>query len=95
MSKGRFLAFDKGSQVFVMGIYARNLEEAEVIASDLLKRDLDLHPYRKPSGWADNGGLYLTKDSKYGVKYWCKVCGRECLGLGLRNHKSTCVYYGE
>ena len=47
----------------------------------------------KPSGWKD-GGRYWTNDkSKYGVRYICKVCGRECLGVGSveRNHRPTCT----
>ena len=55
---------------------------------------------KKPSGWKDKGGFggdkYYTKDTKYGVKYMCKFCGKSNVGIdfsGRHMHWKSCPHY--
>lgn len=89
---GRFLVFLRGERLPFLGLYARGLGGADGLVKELGLGDVKVLPYSKPSGWTDNGGLYLTKNSALGVCYWCKACGRQTLGLGLNNHATTCNY---
>jgi hypothetical protein len=50
---------------------------------------------KRPSGWKGNpGDKFWTKDSKFGVKYKCQECGKECLGTyckdDFHHHKKDC-----
>ena len=55
-------------------------------------RHLDFR-FDKPSGWKGkkrDDSTYYTKSTKYGVKYKCKWCGKESLGIGAYNHWRWC-----
>lgn len=93
----RFIIYIYGSwQTSIFGIKAKTDREALETAKDLFNReDLVAIQYKVPSGWKESGGLFYTKNSKYGVNYMCKACGRKTLGIGLSNHYSTCTYKRE
>lgn len=47
----------------------------------------------KPSGWkGTKESTWYTKDSAYGVRYMCPVCGKKNLGIGERHrmHFNDC-----
>lgn len=100
MKQGRYLVY-RGQAVRavfglesrpIAGIYARGQEGAEKLASELFEGPVTVEPYKLKSGWTDNGGLYLTKGSKHGLRYICKCCGKENLGVGAYNHWAWCPY---
>jgi len=50
--------------------------------------------FDKPSGWKgrkrDDKSVYYTNNTKFGVKYMCKLCGKKQLGIGGYNHWPWC-----
>ena len=49
--------------------------------------------YKRP-GWKASG-VYWVKISKSGMRYICAYCGREALGLGMRNHCDDCSWFSK
>jgi hypothetical protein len=97
MSKGRYLVIlptPARENNIIAGLYASGYAKAEIAARELFGPTARVKQYVLRAGWKDNGGLYLTKETKYGVRYICKACGHENLGIGGgRNHRGTCNYH--
>jgi hypothetical protein len=80
----------------IAGLYARTYERAVEIAQELFGPDVLVAHYEVPSGWKDHGGLFLVNEhGSKGVRYMCKVCGRNVLGNGgsRHNHWRACPFH--
>lgn len=88
----RYYVFDTFLKLNVGGLYSKSYEDAEAQA----KKDFGQHCYVRSLAavrgtWKEGSSdLFWTRDSQYGVKYKCKVCGKENLGRGAYNHWPEC-----
>lgn len=95
-NKSRWLVFSRNdSRRALVGFYARGFEKARNLSEELFPGDeFYVVQFKLQSGWKDFNpkSLYFTKDSTYGMRYLCKACGRETLGLGSYNHCDWCPH---
>lgn len=103
MSKARYLVFSVSTKLRreqpLAGLYAKSHTEAlKVAQEDFPSLKVEVHRFYPPGGaWKDTSRLYWTKESKYGLKYKCKACDKENLGMGegRYNHWPFCNYHPE
>jgi hypothetical protein len=57
----------------------------------------DAPKYKKRSGWKDSGRYWSNDKGRYGMRYQCKTCGLEKLGMGgeMQMHFRTCPHWIE
>lgn len=96
--KSRWLAFHRNTpREPVLGFYARGFEQADAFCAELLGTEFFSTQFKLKSGWRDENpkSLFFTKDSVYGVRYLCKACSKDALGMGAFNHWPKCPYSRE
>lgn len=52
-------------------------------------------PHSNWKGKKRDDKIFYTISTQYGVKYKCKFCGKENLGLGSYNHWKYCIHHHE
>jgi hypothetical protein len=101
MTKARFLVY-KVQRVSgparrpVAGLYAPNIEKANVIVQELFGPDFEAARFSPPPGWKnDPENLFYTQETRLGVRYKCKACHKDTLKLGRHNHWPWCTWHHE